>query len=671
MSFATRPARHAAWWQWALAACAAAACCGCGPTTIDYGGPTGDWRSYGGSPAGLRYSPLTQITPDNVSHLKTLWTYRSGDFSAGTEEVTRTSLQVTPIVVERTLYFCTPFNRVIALDAEIGTERWKFDPGLKLKRLHGGYPLTCRGVSYWEDGTREGAASCRKRIFTATQDSQLIAVDAGTGQPCADFGNGGRVDLRMGLGEAPPWEYYPTSPPLVVHDTVVVGALVADGVRTNAPGGVVRAYDVRTGQLRWAWDPVPPGVPPAPASGVDVKYRRGTANVWGVMAADTQRDLIYVPTGNAPPDYFGGLRQGLDAFSSSVVALHASGERAGQVAWHFQTVHHDLWDYDVGAQPTLFDFQTDKGPRPALAVSTKMGHVFFLDRVTGEPLTPVEERPVPQGPVPGETLSPTQPFPTRPPSLYPPQLRPEDAYGLTFWDRGKCRDKVAALRSDGLFTPPTLGGSVHFPGALGGINWGGAAIDPERGIYVVNQSRVPTAVKLIPRAEFDALPETERELKPGGLPGTAVLYSPQQGTPYAVKRELLLSPWGLPCSRPPWGTLTAVDVRAGTVLWEVPLGSTRGSAPWPFWLTVGVPNIGGPIVTASGLVFIAASPDRYLRAFDVKTGKEHWRTDIPFSAHATPLTYRLRPDSKQLLVIAAGGHVLSDPGDAIVAFALE
>lgn len=653
-------------WRLALGILAAALACGCDKPAIDYDGPVEDWPVYGGDPGGLRFSPLTQINPDNVSHLEVAWTYRSGDFSPGTDNVTRTSLQVTPIMVQDTLYFCTPFNRVIALDAESGEERWVFDPELELKRLHGAYPLTCRGVSHWQDDSTAG--TCARRIFTATHDSELIALDANTGEPCPDFGTTGRVDLRSGIGEAPDWEYYTTSPPLVIHDLVVVGALVADNVRADAPGGVVRAFDARTGALRWAWDPTPPGRPP-PAAG-QPRYHRGTPNVWAVMSADPERDLVFVPTGNAPPDYFGGVRDGLDHYSSSVVALHASGEEAGTVAWSFQTVHHDVWDYDVGAQPTLFEFPDEDGTRPAVAVSTKMGHVFLLDRISGEPIFPVEERAVPQGGAIGERLAPTQPFPSRPPSLYPPQLTADDAFGLTFWDRGRCRRQIEQLRADGLFTPPTRQGSVHFPGALGGINWGGAAIDPERGIYVVNQSRVPTAVHLLTREEYEALPEDEREVKPGGLPGTTSLYGPQTGTPFAVKRQLLLSPFGMPCSKPPWGTLTAVDVASGSVLWEVPLGSSRGQAPWPLWFTIGVPNLGGPVITASGLVFIAATPDEYMRAFSLQSGEELWRTQLPFAGHATPLTYRLRRDGRQFVVIAAGGHAISEPGDAIVAFAL-
>ncbi len=636
------------------------------PPALDHKGPIGDWRHYGNGLDGLRYSSLTQITPDNVRYLEEAWRYNSGDISEGSAEVTRTSLQVTPIVVSDSMYFCTPFNRVIALDAETGAEKWVFDPNLSLRRLHGAYPLTCRGVAFWEDSMSD-EERCRQRIFTGTQDAELIALDAKTGQTCPDFGDEGRIKLREGLGDAPAWEYYVTSAPLVLNDLVIVGALVADNVRVDAPPGVVRAFDTRSGALRWAWDPVPPDQPQSPREG---PYRRATANVWASMAADAERDLLFVPTGNAPPDYFGGERQGLDHYSASVVAIHTQGDNAGEIAWHFQTVHHDIWDYDIGAQPTLFDFPFAGASIPALTVSTKMGHVFVLNRETGEALLPMEERPVPQEPAPGDYLSATQPFPIKPPSIFPPKLQSQDAWGITFWDRRRCRKKIEALRSDGVFTPPTVNGSVQYPGALGGINWGSGALDPERHIFVVNQSRVPTAVKLIPREEFEALPDEVVSVSSAGLPGTTKLYGAMEGTPYAIRRELLVSPFGIPCNAPPWGTLTAIDIAHGEILWEVPLGSTRKQAPWPFWIDIGVPNLGGPIVTASKLVFISATTDGYIRSFNIESGQELWRATLPFAGHATPLTYRVRPDGKQFVAIAAGGHAVSQPGDAIVAFAL-
>jgi quinoprotein glucose dehydrogenase len=396
-------------------------------------------------------------------------------------------------------------------------------------------------------------------------------------------------------------------------------------------------------------------------------FRRGTANVWSIMAGDPEHDLIFVPTGNAPPDYYGRHREGLDYFSSSVVALRAS---TGELVWHYQTVHRDLWDYDAAAQPTLVEIPTAEGSRPAVIEATKMGHVFVLDRMTGAPIWPVEERPVPQGAAPGDSVSPTQPFPIRPVPLIPARLEPQDAYGFTPWDRRSCRRKIEALRSEGIFTPPSVEGSIHYPSAAGGVNWGSGSLDPSRNLFVVNQSRVASVVQLVPRAEYDSLKETVPEAT-RSLPGTTVLYGPQEGTPYAIRRELLLSPLRAPCNRPPWGTLTAIDMATGDVRWEVPLGTTRDMAPWPFWIRTGVPNLGGPIMTASGLIFISATTDRYLRAFSSETGEEMWKARLPFGGHATPITYRLRPGGKQYVVIAAGGHVFSkEQGDALVAFAL-
>jgi quinoprotein glucose dehydrogenase len=601
-----------------------------------------------------------------VGDLEVAWTYRHGDFSDGSGEYGRTSFQATPIVVGEEIFFCTAFNRVIALDAESGEERWVFDPGLKAKKGEGPYPLTCRGVAYWENAAGESGgqplekaeSACERRIFTGTKDSELIALDAATGAPCLDFGEAGRVALRDGIKDAPSWEYYPTSPPLVIRDVVVVGALVADNLRVDAPSGVVRAFDVRTGALRWAWDPVPP----------NWKYERddagrffqtGTPNVWSILSGDEERGLVYVPTGNAAPDIYGGDRHGLDYYGSSTVALDAE---SGEVSWHFQTVHADVWDYDVASQPTLFEIPGVGGGKPGLAQATKMGHVFLLDRETGEPLYPVEERPVPQGGVSGETLSPTQPFPTHPPPLHPTALGPDEAWGFTSIDRKWCAEALAQYRSEGIFTPPSLEGSVQFPGSAGGMNWGGVSIDPVAGILYANQMHTALVTILVPRDEFEALDPSEIV-----YPNEAY---PMEGTPYGVKRFALLSNFGAPCNPPPWGTLTAVDLKTGKTLWRSTLGTTRDQAPFPMWLSLGAPNLGGSLVTAGGVVFIGATTDKFLRGFDSKTGEEIWTERIPFTASANPLTYRLHQKSKQYLVIAAGGHGWSEPGDALIAYTL-
>jgi quinoprotein glucose dehydrogenase len=630
------------------------------PVVVDLSGPTAEWPEYGNDKGGMRFSPLTQITPANVGALEVAWSYRHRDISDGSDGSTRTSFNATPIVVDGGLYFCTGLNRVIALEPETGRELWTFDPNTVLRKLEGPYPRTCRGVAYFAGDASGSTRPCATRIFTGTIDSELIALDAKTGLACEDFGVRGRVALREGLGDAPAWEYYVTSPPIVVGEVVVVGALVSDNLRVDAPSGVVRAFDVHSGALRWAWDPVPPGSLAENTGSASPKYRPGTANVWSILSADEQRGLVYVPTGNAPPDYWAADRHGLDYYSSSVVALRAD---TGEVAWRFQTVHHDVWDYDVASQPVRFEFRGANGPVPAIVQATKMGHLFLLHADTGEPLFPVEERPVPQSDVPGESLSPTQPFPTHPAPIHPARLTPEDAWGFTFWDRDKCAEIIAGYRSEGIFTPPSLRGSIEFPGPAGGPNWGSVAIDTANQILYVNQMRLPSVVQLIPRDEYEAVKDSGKWVYPNEL-------YPMQGTPYAVRRGPLLGPLGSPCNPPPWGTLTAIDLVSGKTLWESTLGTTRDQAPFPMWLPLGAPNLGGSIVTAGGVVFIGATTDKYLRGFDARTGDEIWTERLPYTANATPISYRLRADGKQFVVIAAGGHGWSEPGDAVVAFAL-
>jgi quinoprotein glucose dehydrogenase len=616
------------------------------PPPIDFSGPISDWPDYGGTKWGERYSPLTQITRENARHLEVAWTYHTGDFSDGEGQIpSESAFEATPILVDGTLYVCTPFNRVIALEPETGKERWTYDPEIN---LYGHYAnqLVCRGVATWLEPERGPGQACRRRILTATNDARLIALDAATGRPCPDFGKGGVVDLTHGVGLIL-WtgEYQVTSAPAIVDDLVVVGSAVSDNSRIDAPSGVVRAYDARTGALRWSWDPVPPGFERSAraTTSSEADYVLGTANVWGPISVDEERDLVFVPTGNSAPDYYGGHRDGLDLYPSSVVALRGS---TGEVVWSFQTVHHDLWDYDVPAQPTLTTLVRDGKRIPAVIQATKMGHVFILHRETGEPLFPVEERPVPQDGVPGEKLSPTQPFPVKPPPLGQRELTPQDAFGFTPWDRSSCRRWIASLRFDGIFTPPTLQGTVVFPSNIGGTNWGGVAVDPERQLLVTKVSNVAVAVTLIPRKDYDR----ESHANPG------VEIAPQRGTPYAVRREALLSPLGIPCNPPPWGQLVAIELQTGEIAWDVTFGTTRDLAPVPISVKWGTPSIGGPLVTASGLIFIGAAMDNYIRAFDIETGEELWKGRLPAGGQASPMSFRLQKDSKQFVVIAAGGH---------------
>lgn len=637
---------------------------GCGDPTSghapDPDAPARAWAHYGGDAGGQRFSELADITSENVGHLAIAWTYHTGDVVDSPDISPSTSaFEATPLVVGDTLTFCTPFNRVIALDAETGEERWTFDPGLDLSVRYANQ-LTCRGVSYWRDAQRDGG-DCRERVFTATNDARLIALDAATGRPCAGFGKEGQVALSVGVGElAWPGEYQITSPPAIAGDLVIVGSAVSDNLRIHPPSGVVRAYDARSGALRWAWDLAPPGFERTAENTGSQGYALGTPNVWAPMAVDPERDLLFVPTGNPSPDYFRGDSD-LDYFGSSVVALRAS---TGKVVWHFQTVHRDLWDFDVPAQPSLVTLVRDGAPVPAVVQGTKMGLLFVLHRETGVPLFPVEERPVPQGSVPGERLSPTQPFPTAPPPLVRTHLTADEAWGLTPWDRGDCREQIEALRFDGMYTPPSEQGSLMVPGNAGGVNWGGVAIEPAQGLVLVNTQDFPWRVRLVPRAEFAA--------EKAAHPHSEV--APQRGTPYGMRRELLRSPLGVPCSPPPWGTLAAVDLADGAIRWQVPLGSLRDIAPFPLPITIGTPNLGGPLVTASGLVFIGAAFEKSLRAFDLATGEEVFSARLPASAQATPLTYRARKGGRQFVVVAAGGYGragIGMLGDAVVAFALE
>jgi len=630
----------------------------CSEDRLDLSGPIAGWDAYGSDAGGSRYSKLTQITPENVDALELAWIHRSGDVLDGSASLGKSSLQVTPIIAAGSLVYCSPRNKVFALDPETGRERWRFDPAVDASQY---YIINCRGVSQWRDAQAAYTDACSDRIVMGTVDARLIELDAKTGKPCAGFGERGVVNLAAGIGDIDSGEYGVTSPPAIVRDRIVTGAMVLDSRRVDAPGGVVRAYDVRSGALVWAWDPVLPDQVELAPRGEDVLYRRGTTNAWSALSVDEARGLVYVPTGNTQPDYYGGHRKGADYFSSSIVALDVND---GHVAWHFQTVHHDVWDYDVASQPVLFDFHGSDAPQPGLIAPTKLGMLFFLNRETGAPLFPIEERPVPQeGAVPGETLAPTQPFPTKPEPLQPHTLTPDDAFGFTPYDEAKCRELIESVRHEGIYTPPSLEGSVQYPGFIGGMNWGSVSVDPQRRVVITNVQRIAGLITLVPR-------EQEAQYRPRNLLGL----EPQEGSPYALDRVALLSPWpfGAPCNPPPWGQLVAVDTTTGEKKWEVTLGTTRDRAPWPIWRKLGTPNLGGPMTTASGLVFIGATTDFYLRAFSTETGEELWKTRLPTGAHATPMTYRLTPTGRQFVVIAAGGHGIlgTPPSDALMAFAL-
>jgi quinoprotein glucose dehydrogenase len=617
------------------------------------------WPVYGGDAGGQRYSPLAEITRENVAGLEEAWRMRTGDLDAEPPPPGHMAFQATPILVGDSLVLPTPLGRVLALDPVTGRERWRFDATAADRRY---VEFTSRGVAAWSDARAAPGAPCAQRIFAATVESRLFALDASTGRRCPGFGKGGEVSLREGIGVERPWEYTISSPPLVAGGLVVVGSAIADNQRVDMPRGIVRAYDARSGALRWAWDPIPRDDEDAAfAEWQSAQAARvGAANAWSILSYDAARELVFVPTSSPSPDYYGGERLGSNRYANSVVALHA---RTGRVAWHFQTVHHDLWDYDVPAQPVLTEIVRDGQRIPVVVQATKMGFLFVLHRETGVPVFPVEERPVPVSDVPGEVASRTQPFPTGMPALVPQRLTADEVFGLTPLDRARCRTKLAALRNEGLFTPPSTRGTLAFPGNAGGTNWGSLAVEPQRRIAIVNQTNLAYAVRLIPRERF----EEERKAG-GGLLGLRE-FAAQAGTPYGMVREPLRAV--LPCNPPPWGTLAAVALDTGELLWRVPLGTVPDLLRIPLPWKIGLPNLGGPLATGGGLVFISAAMDGVFRAVDLETGEELWSERLPAGGNATPMTYR-GADGRQYVVIAAGGHgkLGTRRGDSVIAFAL-
>jgi quinoprotein glucose dehydrogenase len=621
-----------------------------------------EWPAYGGDSGNSRFSPLYKINKANVQKLKVAWTYHTGDVSLGDKYARKSEFEATPIMVDGTLYFSTAFNRVIALDAATGAERWVFDPKINLNgRFSEG--LMNRGVSIWTDA-RPGARY-KRRIFIGTIDARLFCVDAASGKACADFGSDGQIDLKKGVKNiVREGEYEVTSPPAIIDDLVITGSAVADNDRVDCPSGVVRAFDTRTGALRWSWNPIPqdPGDPAAHTWKGNSASKTGAANAWSVFAADPARHLVFVPTGSASPDYYGGERKGDNKWANSIVALDS---RTGKLVWGFQLVHHDLWDYDTASPPLLTVLKRGNARIPVVIQGNKTGNLFVLNRETGAPVFAVEERPVPQSDVPGEQTSATQPFPVAPPALSPQKISASDAFGLTQEEEKACRERMEKLLNQGIFTPPTVSGSLIFPGNIGGMNWSGYAFHPDTQLLVTNTMRVMFEVHLIPRDEYAG---AERASRLGQLRAEV---SPQHGTAFGMSRDAMLSPQRtIPCNRPPWSVLTAVDLSTGKIRWESPLGTTEGLAPIDPPARYGLAGFGGPIVTAGGLVFIGSAWDGYFRAFDIENGSELWKAPLPAPGEATPMTYQV--NGKQFVVIAAGGHgkLPIKLGDAVVAFAL-
>jgi quinoprotein glucose dehydrogenase len=598
-----------------------------------------DWGYYGGDALGQHYSSLAQIDRSNVAHLQLAWSYRTGELGTGFSRAHTLAFEATPVLAFGRLYLETPTNIVIALDPASGRELWRFNPHVDRSLAYG--QATSRGVSVWQDRDGSRTASCAQRIFTGTLDARLLALDALTGVPCTDFGKDGAVDLMAKRAPAARSHSLVTSPPALFGNLVIVGSASSHAPPEEVGRGIVQAFDARTGALRWAFDTLPDSASHAAAGDwqIDEATRAGGANPWGVMSVDENRGLVFVPTGSATPSFYGGRRIGDNRFADSLLALDAGG---GRLIWQQQLVHHDLWDYDLAAEPALIDVTVHGISVPAVLQATTTGMLFLFERGTGKPISAVTERPVPKSAIPTEETSPTQPFPATPPLVEQRPLTPKDAWGLTFWDRRVCRELIAKYRNDGLFTPPDPRGSILRPGVPGGVGWGGVAYDAHHQHVFAAVNHLPMVVTLIP-------PYEREEFKP------------------------LLSPWGLPCTAPPWGTLVNVDLRRNRIAWQVPLGSTKGTLPW-FAPTrdFGVPNVGGPIVTAGDLVFVAAAADSYLRAFDMDTGRELWKHRLPAGGQATPMTYRAGRAQRQYLVISAGGHgALGTPfGDYVIAFAL-
>ncbi len=597
------------------------------PSTATVVNERTDWPSYGNTDGGTRYSPIEQINTENVSNLEVAWTYRTkvgGVFKA------------TPTQVGDKLFMCGGGNIVIALDAESGELRWQYDPKISPDQLLAVryFTTTCRGVSYFE-APDDYSGECPTRILTATTDARLIAVDADTGALCTSFGSNGEVDLSKNMGTKPPIYYFVTSPPAIVQGNAVVGGWVLDNREVKEPSGVVRAFDALTGKFSWAWDMGRPGINTEPQNGET--YTNGTPNVWTLFSVDKERGIVYAPTGNETPDYFGGLRLDVsEKYASSVVALDGNN---GSVLWSFQTVHHDIWDYDVPSQPVLIDLPEDDGSvTPALIQATKRGEIFLLNRVTGEPIAEVEERAVPQdGGVPEDWLAPTQPFSVGMPH-FRDDLTEADMWGVTPFDQLWCRIAFRQARYDGHFTPTGTELSIQFPGNAGGFNWGSVSVDEENKLLVASPMIMANRVRLIPRAEMDA-----------GARGSA-----QLGTPYGATTSQFMSPLQVPCAKPPYGVMAVIDLKTRKTVWKRPLGTANDSGPLGIKsglpITVGTPISAGTMVTKGGLIFIGGTLDRRLRAIDINSGKELWKTKLPTTAQATPMSY-LSPESKQQTIV--------------------
>lgn len=667
--------------------------------------PDGEWSAYGRTNYGQRYSPLTQINTDNVKNLELAWQIQTGDVK-GPNDIGETTYQATPLKIGNALYMCTPHNWVLALDADSGKTLWKFDPKVEknLQRQH----QTCRGVSYYagqagmdstplvandeansdsaiNDTTANNTAitnksamhsnmmvqkvtgntfenaskQCDAKIFIPTSDAKLYALDPNTGQRCQDFGEDGALDLMHNMPFTQAGYYYSTSPPIVVGNTIVVAGAINDNYDVNSPSGVIRAYDVNTGELLWNWDSGDPdNTAPFDVNDPTQTYKTSSPNSWAIASADEELGLVYFPMGNRTPDQLGSYRNAAEEkYATSVVALDIN---TGEARWVQQFVHHDLWDMDTPAQPTLLDLDTNDGVQPALVVPTKQGDVYVLNRATGEPIVPIKERDAPQGYlIAGEHAAPTQPYSGL--SFEPPMLKEKDMWGASLIDQMMCRIEFNQLNYDGRYTPPSTNGSIVYPGNFGTFNWGGIAVDPENGVMFGMPTYLAFTSKLIPK---ETLGDVETNKGEQGV-------NANEGADYAVEMGPFLSPLGVPCQQPPWGTIAGAYLATGEIAYQRKNGTVQDLSPIPLKLELGVPGIGGPIITKGGLAFLSAATENNFRAYDLKNGDVLWNVRIPAGGQATPMTY-LNSKGEQMVVLVAGGHgsVGTTIGDYVVAYKL-
>ncbi|WDH52196.1 glucose/quinate/shikimate family membrane-bound PQQ-dependent dehydrogenase [Pseudomonas chlororaphis] len=638
--------------------------------------PEGDWQAYGRTEFGDRYSPLTQITPTNIGKLQEAWRIRTGDMPTAKDPVEITN-QNTPLKVNGMLYACTAHSQVLALDPDTGKEIWRFDPKIQGPNgddFRGWAHMTCRGVSYYDEASfnksdaistpaslsaagQAIAASCPRRLFLPTADARLIAINADTGKVCEDFGNKGAVDLKAGIGPFTPGGYYSTSPAAITRNLVIIGGHVTDNESTNEPSGVIRAFDVHDGHLVWNWDAGNPDVTTPLPEGQT--YTRNSPNMWSLASVDEKLGLVYLPLGNQMPDQWGGNRTaGAEKFSAGTVALDID---TGKLRWNYQFTHHDLWDMDVGSQPTLVDMKTADGIKPALIQPTKQGSLYVLDRRDGTPIVPIQEVPAPGGAVEGDHTAPTQARSDL--NLLPPPLEEKGMWGATPFDQMLCRIQFKELRYEGQYTPPSIQGSLVYPGNVGVFNWGSVSIDPVRHLLFTSPNYMAFVSKLVPRAEVAA--GSKRESETSGV-------QPNTGAPYAVIMHPFMSPFGVPCQAPAWGYVAGIDLTTNKVVWKHKNGTSRDSSPVPIGLPIGVPSMGGSMVTAGGVGFLSGTLDQYIRGYDVNNGKELWKSRLPAGGQATPMSYTGK-DGKQYVLVVVGGHgsLGTKMGDYIIAYKLS